>query len=111
MAVAAAVPEARIVAVTMPELEPNRVALAEAGISGYVSREGSIDDLVGVSSVSRGETLCSPQMTATLMRRVTVLAAEGSLPSPPHAEFSRGMRRDLMQFLLVVGERHRTGVY
>ena len=76
-AVVSAVPEARVVALAMPEVEPRLVALAEAGIAGYVSREGSIDDLVAVvESVSRGEMLCSPQMAATLLRRVTTLAAE-----------------------------------
>src|SRR6185312_10282258 len=55
--------------------EPRLVALAEAGIAGYVSREGSIDDLVAViESVSRGEMLCSPRMAATLLRRVTLIA-------------------------------------
>jgi DNA-binding NarL/FixJ family response regulator len=76
-AVVAVVPGAKVVALAMPEVEPRLVALAEAGISGYVSRDGSIDDLVAViESVSRGEMLCSPRMAATLLRRVTVLAAE-----------------------------------
>jgi DNA-binding NarL/FixJ family response regulator len=68
---------ARVVALAMPEVEPRLVTLAEAGISGYVSREGSIDDLVAViETVFRGEMLCSPRMAATLLRRVTTLAAE-----------------------------------
>jgi two-component system, NarL family, nitrate/nitrite response regulator NarL len=76
-AVLSAVPGARVVALAMPEVETRLVTLAEAGISGYVSRDGSIDDLVAViESVSRGEMLCSPRMAATLLRRVTALAAE-----------------------------------
>jgi two-component system, NarL family, nitrate/nitrite response regulator NarL len=76
-AVVSAARGARVVALAMPEVEPRLVALAEAGISGYVSRDGSIDDLVAViESVSRGEMLCSPRMAATLLRRVTTLAAE-----------------------------------
>jgi len=76
-AVVSAAPNARLVALAMPEVETRLVALAEAGISGYVSRDGSIDDLVAViESVFRGEMLCSPQMAATLLRRVTALAAE-----------------------------------
>ncbi len=72
-----AVPDAKVVALAMPEVEPRLVALAEAGISGYVSREGSIEDLIAViESVFRGEMLCSPRMAATLLRRVTALAAE-----------------------------------
>lgn len=76
-AVVSAVPDAKVVALAMPEVEPRLVALAEAGISGYVSREGSIEDLIAViESVFRGEMLCSPRMAATLLRRVTALAAE-----------------------------------
>ena len=75
--VVSAAPNARVVALAMPEVETRLVGLAEAGISGYVSREGSIDDLVAaIESVFRGEMLCSPQMAATLLRRVTTLAAE-----------------------------------
>jgi two-component system, NarL family, nitrate/nitrite response regulator NarL len=76
-AVVAAVPSTRVVALAMPEVETRLVTLAEAGISGYVSRDGSIEDLVAViESVFRGEMLCSPRMAATLLRRVTTLAAE-----------------------------------
>jgi two-component system, NarL family, nitrate/nitrite response regulator NarL len=76
-AVVYAVPRAKVIALAMPELEGRLIELAEAGISGYVSRDGSIEDLVDVvHSVSRGEMLCSPRMAATLLRRVTTLAAE-----------------------------------
>jgi DNA-binding NarL/FixJ family response regulator len=76
-AVVAAAPGAKVVALAMPEVGRRLVALAEAGIAGYVSRDGSIDDLTAViESVVRGEMLCSPRMAATLLRRVTVLAAE-----------------------------------
>jgi two-component system, NarL family, nitrate/nitrite response regulator NarL len=75
--VIATAPSTRVVALAMPEVEARIVGLAEAGISGYVSRQGSIDDLVAtIESVVRGEMLCSPQMAATLLRRVTALAAE-----------------------------------
>lgn len=85
--VVAATPAA-VVAIAMLEVEPRLVALAEAGISGYVSREGSIDDLVAViESVSHGEMLCSPRMAATLLRRVTVLAAERQ-PAHPRGQLT-----------------------
>jgi two-component system, NarL family, nitrate/nitrite response regulator NarL len=75
--VIATAPSTRVVALAMPEVDTRLVGLAEAGISGYVSRQGSIDDLVAtIESVFRGEMLCSPQMAATLLRRVTALAAE-----------------------------------
>jgi DNA-binding NarL/FixJ family response regulator len=70
-------PETRIIALTVPEVEHAVIACAEAGIVGYVSREGSLDDLVGlIECVARGETRMSPRMVATLMRRVSALAAD-----------------------------------
>ena len=82
-AVVRALPATKVLALAMPEIEPRLIALAEAGISGYVSRDGSIEDLVeAVDSVHRGEMLCSPRMAATLLRRVTALAAEQPLARP-----------------------------
>jgi DNA-binding NarL/FixJ family response regulator len=73
---AAAVPGARIIAVTVPEREADVLACIEAGAFGYVSREASLQELVRVViSASSGETLCSPRMAAVLVRRVAVLAA------------------------------------
>jgi DNA-binding NarL/FixJ family response regulator len=71
-----AVPETRFVVLALPELEQPILACAEAGISGFVTRDGSIDDLVAtIESVARGEALCSPRVVASLLRRVSTLAA------------------------------------
>lgn len=87
-AVVAALPATKVIALAMPEVEPRLIALAEAGIAGYVSREASIDDLVAaMNSVYRGEMLCSPRMAATLLRRVTALAAEHG-PARPRAQLT-----------------------
>lgn len=76
----AAAPEIKIVALAVPEVEPDVIAFAEAGASGYVAREGSIDDLVAaVESVARGECLLSPDIAAKLFRRVATLAREPRL--------------------------------
>ena len=76
-ALTAAAPAVKVVAFGVPEDERNVIAFAEAGASGYVVREGSIDDLVGViESVSRGEAVCPPGIVATLFRRVATLARE-----------------------------------
>jgi two-component system nitrate/nitrite response regulator NarL len=67
----------KVVVLAVPEVEREVVALAEAGAAGYVAREGSTEDLVAViESVSRGETICSPEIAATLFRRVAALARE-----------------------------------
>jgi two-component system, NarL family, nitrate/nitrite response regulator NarL len=71
----AVAPEIKVVALAVPEVEHDVIALAEAGASGYVARERSMDDLVAVvESVSRGECLLSPEIAATLFQRVATLA-------------------------------------
>ena len=79
-ALVAAVPRVKVVALALAEVERDVISLAEAGASGYVEREGSMEDLVAViESVSRGEALCSPGVTATLFRRIAALARERGL--------------------------------
>jgi DNA-binding NarL/FixJ family response regulator len=69
-------PAVKVVALSVAETERDVVACAEAGMAGYVPREGSLADLVAaLESVGRGEALCSPRMTASLLRRVAALAA------------------------------------
>jgi two-component system nitrate/nitrite response regulator NarL len=64
------------VALTVAETEAEVVACAEAGVTGYVTREASLDDLVAaIRSVDKGEMLCSPRIAGTLVRRVAALAA------------------------------------
>jgi two-component system nitrate/nitrite response regulator NarL len=76
----AAAPRVKVVALAVPEVERNVIAFAEAGASGLVPREGSIQDLVTViESVSRGEMLGSPGIAATLARHVADLARERRL--------------------------------
>jgi two-component system, NarL family, nitrate/nitrite response regulator NarL len=76
-------PEARIVALGVAELEDEMMALAEAGVAGYVTRESSIADLIRtVESVAAGEAICSPRITATLMRRVADLARDRDRKAP-----------------------------
>jgi DNA-binding NarL/FixJ family response regulator len=51
--------------------------LVEAGITGYVTREGSIADLfASVECAVRGESVASPRMVATLMKQVASLTRE-----------------------------------
>jgi two-component system nitrate/nitrite response regulator NarL len=70
-------PSVRVVAIGVTESEREVIACAEAGISGYLLRDGSLHDLVAtIQSVARGETLCSPRIAATLLRRLAALATE-----------------------------------
>lgn len=91
-ALVAAVPGTKVVALAVPEVEREVLACAEAGVAGYVTREGSVEDVVAaVESVARGEMLCSPRMAATLLQRVATLALERS---PGNIE-ARLTRREL----------------
>ena len=46
-------------------LEEDVIGCAEAGVAGFVTLEGSLEDLEAIlDSVGRGETLCSPRMVA-----------------------------------------------
>jgi len=69
-------PDIEVVALTVPALENELLELAEAGIASFVSREGSVDDLVeSVYASRRGELSCSPRVAGRLVRRVHQLAA------------------------------------
>jgi two-component system nitrate/nitrite response regulator NarL len=62
----------RIVAIGVSETESDVVALAEAGATGYVHADGSISDLTeALDRASRGQAVCSPEVTAALMRRLS----------------------------------------
>ncbi len=75
-------PTVKIVALAVPETERHVLACVEAGVMGYVSREGSIDDLVcAIRHAARGEALCSPSITGGLMRRVAMLAHDDCVTS------------------------------
>jgi two-component system, NarL family, nitrate/nitrite response regulator NarL len=70
-----AAPQVPIVALGVSETEADVIACAEAGVSGYVTRDESVGDLVAaLESVVRGEMICSPSIAAALRRRVTALA-------------------------------------
>jgi len=80
---AAVDPPVKVVALGVREIPSEVIALAEAGVAGYVTRDATLDELVEVvESVARGEMVCSPRIAALLLQRVA--AARG-----------RDARRDL----------------
>jgi two-component system, NarL family, nitrate/nitrite response regulator NarL len=83
-------PVTRVIALGVSENEDEVIACAEAGVAGYLLRRQSLADLVEVvQSVARGETLCTPRMAATLLRRIATLAAERRWPAEPARLTSR----------------------
>src|SRR5262249_13908003 len=70
-AIAAARMEVKVVAFSVPDTEEEVCECAEAGISGYVTRNGSKDDLIAaIENAVRGEVRCSPRVVASLFRRL-----------------------------------------
>jgi DNA-binding NarL/FixJ family response regulator len=67
-------PDVKIVAFALAEADEDVIACAEAGVSGFVSRKESVEDLVAaVHRAVRHELLCSPRTTAALFRRIALL--------------------------------------
>ena len=80
----ATAPDTRIVALTVPEDPTAVLACAEAGIAGYVTRGGSLEELVqSVAAAAAGELQCSPSVAGRLLQRLRALAAEHSETVPP----------------------------
>jgi|SRR5688572_2609004 len=66
----------RVVALAIREEDSEVIACAEAGVAGYVPRNGSVRDAIDVIlAVARGEARCSPRIVGTLLRRIAALAA------------------------------------
>jgi len=67
----------KIVALAMPEVESDVLACAEIGISGYVTRDGTLSDVtLAIDAAVRGELRCSPKIAGLLFRRVAALSTE-----------------------------------
>lgn len=70
-----ALPSTPIIALAVPESEPDVLRCAEVGVSGYVSRDASLEDLLtAVGSAVSGEAICSPRIAASLFRRIAALS-------------------------------------
>lgn len=71
-------PHVRVVVLGISEDDESEiVACAEAGVAGYHLRSESLEDLlVLIHKVAAGESLCSPRVSAILLRRLSALAAQ-----------------------------------
>jgi DNA-binding NarL/FixJ family response regulator len=78
-------PHARVIVVGVSdEDEPTIIACAEAGVAGYHLRSESLDDLIELmSKVVDGQSVCSPRVSAILLKRLSALAAQ---PQPEAKE-------------------------
>lgn len=71
-------PQVRVVVLGVSEEDESEiVACAEAGVAGYHLRTESLRELlVLIRKVAAGESLCSPRISAILLRRLSVLASQ-----------------------------------
>jgi DNA-binding NarL/FixJ family response regulator len=71
-------PNVRVVVLGVTEDdEPAIIACAEKGATGYHMRNESLDDLLAlIRRVAAGESLCSPRVSAILLRRLSTLASQ-----------------------------------
>jgi DNA-binding NarL/FixJ family response regulator len=70
-------PTLSIVALAVREADEDVVAWAEAGVSGLVSRDATLAELLdAVDAAVKDEVLCSPAVAAALLRRVASLSGE-----------------------------------
>jgi two-component system nitrate/nitrite response regulator NarL len=69
----------KVVALGMPDDETQVLSCAQIGIAGYVTRDGSVQDVVAaIKAAARGEIHCSPKIAGSLFRRIAALSAERS---------------------------------
>ncbi|MBR0774313.1 response regulator transcription factor [Bradyrhizobium diazoefficiens] len=73
----------KVVAIAVAEVEHDILACAEAGVSGFVLRDGSIADVVAaIHNAMRDELVCSPRVAAALFGRLARLSAQAAVREP-----------------------------
>jgi two-component system, NarL family, nitrate/nitrite response regulator NarL len=66
----------RVVAIGVADADVDVIACAEAGAAGFVTRDGSFDELIStIERAARGELALTPRLAGTLARRLAALAA------------------------------------
>src|SRR5688500_8829912 len=74
----------RIVALAVAETPQDVTRWVEAGVAGYVPRTATSGELIrALNDVVRDEVRCPPQIAATLIRRLAVLAASAQTAAAP----------------------------
>jgi two-component system, NarL family, nitrate/nitrite response regulator NarL len=70
------IPNSKTLAFAVEEVTSDILDCAEAGASGYVTADASIDDLVdAIERIAREELVCSPRIAARLFRRISERAS------------------------------------
>ena len=67
----------KVIALGMPDDEVQVLTFAQIGIAGYVTHDGSVEDVVAaIKAAARGEVLCSPKIAGSLFRRIAAMSNE-----------------------------------
>ena len=75
--ICAMLPDTKIIAFALLELDEEIIACAEAGITAYIGREGSAEDLIDIIyQAARGDFVCSPRLTGLLFRHISTLCTK-----------------------------------
>jgi two-component system nitrate/nitrite response regulator NarL len=91
-------PVLKIVAIAVAEVEQEVFACAAAGVSGFVSRDGTINDVVtAIHCAVRDELVCSRRTAALLLGRVTALSSRRPEPAD-------GLTRREHEIVALLGE-------
>lgn len=80
-------PDADVILIGMVEVAENVIKMAEAGASGYVPPDASLQEVVSaLEAVRRGEFICRPDLTYVLLSHLSRLAwdntASAAVQSP-----------------------------
>jgi len=80
--------------------EQDVLVYAAAGITGFVSRDASIEDLFdALDRAMRGELLCSPRVAGAMFRQLTTLAGALDVELDVERVQLTGREREIMQFI------------
>jgi two-component system, NarL family, nitrate/nitrite response regulator NarL len=67
----------KIIALGMSDDETQVLSCAQIGVAGYVTRDGSVEDVItAIKSAARGEVHCSPKVAGSLFRRIAAMSTE-----------------------------------
>jgi two-component system, NarL family, nitrate/nitrite response regulator NarL len=95
-----AMPECKLVAFAIREVDEEVIACAEAGIVAYVKRESSSDEMIDIiHQAARGDFVCPSRLTSSLFRHIASSARQRSL----HGAVP--LQQDFSQFILTRRER------
>ena len=99
-AIIAAVPCVKVIAFAVTDIDRDVIACAQSGMAGYVSRDGTLNDLVAaVEHAMRGELRCSPRIAAMLFGRVGSGPASAAAAAVPDTASLTRRQREICRLI------------